>query len=349
MEWPDEKSSSEHLFSDSRWDETVRFARARAEMQAGNYPLAESLWTEWIRKAADPAPGYNNRGIVRYRMGNEEEALRDFETAISKSPHGGPAYWNSYQIYLQTFRLEDAARVQEAAWSSLRDLALFDYRAEEMTHGELVPSPLRMKNAWKDLFRPRRQWFREGMESPYFRFLFRPLRGEWIPWILAAGIGWLLLWKLLSGKIWMHGTCRACGTSSLVVGGKESTDICNQCRAQIGGGFRSGIEREHRVLRFTLHRRYVRACSIIVPAAGAFWAGKDHLALLYGLVLSLFLGLLSISLGAGATVPPLISYMLGGLTRVTAVVVAILWIAGAIWSWKSFENLQVKYNVMLRR
>ncbi|MBP2674211.1 MAG: hypothetical protein H6Q84_1051 [Deltaproteobacteria bacterium] len=348
-EWPERTSASGHPFSDSRWEEMVLFARARAEMQAGNHAAADSLWTEWIGKSEDPAPGYNNRGIVRHRMGRPAEALADFEVSASRSPGGGPAYWNSYQMYLQTFRLEDAARVQDSAWGSLRDLELFDYRAEEMTHGELVPSPLRMKDAWKDLFTPRRQWLRDGMESPLYRFLFRPLTGKQVPWVLAAAVLWLLVWKPLSRKIWMHGTCRACGTRTLVVGGTESTDICNHCRAQIGGGIRAGVEREHRILGITMHRRYVRACSVFVPGAGALWAGRNISAMIYGLILSLSLGVVSVSWGAGASVPPLIAAMLGGLMKAALAAVAILWIAGAVWSWKAFDTLQVKYNITLRR
>ena len=84
----------------------------------------------------------------------------------------------------------------------------------------------------------------------------------------------MLLWKPLSTKIWMHGTCRSCGTRTLVVGGAEATDICNQCRAQVGGGIRAGEEREQRLLTITMHRRYVRACSIARPGGRGALGGE---------------------------------------------------------------------------
>ena len=348
-EWPPPESESGHPFGGTRWAEMVLFARARAEMQAGNLETAETLWTGWIRDAKDPSAGYNNRGIVRQRMGKTSEALEDFEKAMAKGPQGSPAYWNSYQMYLRTFRLEEAARVQEAAWGSLRELRFFDYRAEDMTHGEMVPSPLLVRDIWKDLFTPRREWIRDGEEGSVFRFLFRPLPMKWAPAFLVFGVFWMLLWKPISTKIWMHGTCRSCGTRTLVVGGAETTDICNQCRAQVGGGIRAGEEREQRLLTITMHRRYVRACSVLVPGAGALWAGKGVAAMIYGALLSLALGVLTISVGAGDTVSPLISEMMGGIAKGALAAVVVLWVAGAAWSWKSFGSLQFSYNIVPRR
>lgn len=348
-EWPLPDAGAGHPFGESRWAEMVRFARARAEMQAGNNEKAEALWTEWVRDVGEPSPGYNNRGIVRQRLGRTAEALDDFEKAVAKEPKGSPAYWNSYQMYLRTFRLEEASKVQEAAWGSLRDLRFYDYRAEEMTHGEMVPSPLLVRNIWKGLFTPRAAWLRDGGEGSVFRFLFRPLSGKWVPALLAFGAAWLLLWKPLSKKIWIHGACRSCGTRTLVVGGAEATDICNQCRAQVGGGIRSGEEREQRLLTIALHRRYVRACSLLVPGAGALWAGKSLSAMIYGILLSLPLGVLTVSLGAGGAVSPLISEVMRGVAKGALSAVAVLWVAGAAWSWKSFGSLQFSYNIVPRR
>lgn len=347
--WPDASSSSERFFGGARWEETVKFARARAEMQAGNLAAADALWTEWIREARDPAEGYNNRGIVRVGLGMTAEALADFEESAARTPAGGPAYWNMYQVYLQTFRLEDAARVQAAAWDSLRDLKLFDYRAEELTQGELLPSPLRVGDAWRELFTPRREWFRDAADSQVYRFLFRPLPGKWVPFLLGAGWFWAVMWKPLSRKIWMHSTCRPCGTRTLVVGGPENADICNACRAQVGGGIRSGEEREQRILNITLHRRYVRACSVLFPGAGALWAGKDLSSMIFGILLSLSLGVLTVSIGAGGMAHSLISDMLGGLAWAASSVVAVLWLIGAAWGWRSFDALQLKYNISAQR
>ncbi len=341
----DAKSLSGNSLSGPRWKELEKFARARAEMQSGDLALAESMWTDWIREARDPAAGYNNRGIVRVWLGKTDEALADFETAAERNPQGSPAHWNAYQVYLQTFRLEDAARVQVAAWAALRGLKLFDYRAEEMTHGELVPSPLHGGNAWRDLLKPKTAWFRETSEGPYYRFFFRPLPGKWIMVFLVFGCLWTAMWKFLSGKIWMHSTCRACGTRTLIVGGREATDICNPCRVQVGGGLRTWDERGQRLFNITMHRRYVRVCSVVFPGAGALWAGKDFPTVIYGLLLSLPLGAITVSLGARDTAPPLISDLLGGVVMAALTLLALLWAFGAVWGWRSFDTLQVHCNV----
>jgi tetratricopeptide (TPR) repeat protein len=349
VDWKEAEPATGSTFDGSRRAEMVLFARARAEMQAGNNEKAESLWDEWIRNAKEPSAGLNNRGIVRHRLGKTSEALKDFEKAVSEGPRGGPANWNAYQTYLRTFRLEEAAKVQEAAWGSLRELRFFDYRAEEMTHGELVPSPLLVGDVWKELFTPRREWLKDSGEGSFFRFLFRPLPVKWVPAFIVLAVFWMILWKPLSTKIWMHGTCRSCGTRALVVGGAEATDICNQCRAQVGGGIRAGEEREQRLLYIQLHRRYVRACSVVVPGAGALWAGKGLAAMVYGILLSLVLGVLTVSTGAGRPVPPLISEMMDGAAKGALAVLALLWILGVAWSWKSFTALQFKYNIVPRR
>ena len=245
----------------------ARSARARAAMQGGDLRAAESLWTGMIEEEGDLADAYNNRGIVRVRLGRTEEALADFEAAASLDPAGGRAQWNAYQVYLQKFRLDLAARIQPVAWAGMRRLVPFDYRAEEMTHGELVASPLRVGDVWSTLFTVREEWLREARGSAFHDLIFRPVPGKWVPAFLAAGWIWAVLWKLLYRKIWVSSACRACGASTLVVGSRESTDICNACRAQVGKGFRVGEERELRGLSISLHRRYVRACSVLFPGA----------------------------------------------------------------------------------
>jgi len=348
-EWPDATAFPGGVFAGPRWRELVTYARARAEMQGGDLATAESLWTEWIRQAAEPASGYNNRGIVRVWLGKTEEALADFGEAASLGPKGNPASWNAYQVYLQTFRLEDAARIQGSAWAALRALTLFDYRAEEMTHGELVPSPLRIGDVWGDLLTPRWAWFRRAAESPYYGFFFGPLPGRWLPLFLAAGLLWTATSKLLSRKAWMHSTCRACGTRAPIVGGPEGSDICTPCRAQVGRGFRAGEERGQRIFTIAMHRRYVRACSVLLPGAGALWAGKDLSSLIYGMAFSLPLGLVTVSLGASHAAPALLSDMLGSLVTAGAGAAAILWAAGAYWGWRSFNALQYHCNVAMQR
>ena len=333
------------LLTGPQWERMARFARARAEMEGGNLRTAESLWTERIEEGGDLADAYNNRGIVRIRLGKTEEGLADFETAASLSPAGGPAHWNAYQVYLQEFRLAQAAWIQPVAWAGIRALVPFDYRAEEMTHGELVAAPLRVGDVWRSLFTVREEWFREARRSAFHARFFRPVPGEWVMAFLAAGLAWVALWKLLSRKIWMSSVCRSCGAGTLVVGSRESFDICNACRAQVGKGIRGGEESERRGLSISLHRRYVRACSVLFPGAGALWAGKELQAMLYGILLSLAAGLFTVSWSAARQAGGLIGDMQADLWRAALGAFAVLWLAGAAWGWRSFENLQMYHNV----
>ncbi len=329
----------------AEWERMARFARARSEMEGGNLRTAESLWTELISEGGDSGEAYNNRGIVRVRLGKTEEGLADFEAAASLGSAGGRAQWNAYQVYLQEFRLAQASRIQPVAWAGIRALVPFDYRAEEMTHGELIAAPLRAGDVWRSLFTVREAWFREARRSPIHARFFRPLPGGWVTTFLAAGLAWTALWKLLSRKIWVSSVCRSCGAGTLVVRSREAVDICNACRAQVGKGFRVGEERELRGLSISLHRRYVRACSVLFPGAGALWAGKEFRAMLYGLLLSLAAGLFTVAWSAGRLAGGLIGDMQTDLWRVALGAVAVLWLFGAAWGWRSFENLQLGHNV----
>ncbi|MGB7629901.1 MAG: tetratricopeptide repeat protein [Candidatus Deferrimicrobium sp.] len=334
------------LLTEPQWERLARSARARAEMQGGDLRAAESIWTELIQRGGgDLADAYNNRGIVRVRLGRTEEGLADFEAAASIRPAGGRAQWNTYQLYLQEFRLEQAARIQPVAWAGIRSLVPFDYRAEEMTHGELIASPLRVGDVWKTLFTVREEWLREAPGSAFHDMFFRPVPGGWVLAFLAAGWVWMALWKLLSRKIWMSSVCRSCGASTLVVGSREATDICNACRAQVGKGIRGGEERERRGLSISLHRRYVRACSILFPGAGALWAGKEFRTMIYGILLSLSAGLFTVSWSAGRLTGGLIGEMQTDLWRAALGAVVVLWLFGAAWGWRSFESLQMYHNV----
>ena len=248
-------------------------------------------------------------------------------------------------MYLQEFRLAQAARIQPVAWAGIRGLVPFDYRAEEMTHGELVASPLRVGDVWGSLFTVREEWFGEARRSTFHALFFRPVPGEWVMAFLAAGLAWAALWKLLSRKIWMSSTCRSCGAGTLVVRSREGVDICNACRAQVGKGIRGGEERELRGLSISLHRRYVRACSVLFPGAGALWAGKELRTMVYGVLLSLTAGLFTVSWSAGRMAGGLIGDMQTDLWRAALAVFAVLWMAGAFWGWRSFENLQLHHNV----
>src|SRR5512140_436879 len=333
------------MLTGPQWKRMARFARARAEMQGGDLRTAESLWTELIEEGEDLAGAFNNRGIVRVRLGRTEDGLADFEAASSLRPAGGPAQWNAYQRYLQAFRLDQAARIQPVAWAGIRGLVPFDYRAEEMTHGELVASPLRVGDVWRTLFTARKEWVREARGSAFNDLFYHPVPGRWVPAFLAAGWVWAVLWKLLSRKIWMSSVCRSCGAGTLVVGSREAADICNACRAQVGKGIRGDEESEWRGLSISLHRRYVRACSLLFPGAGALWAGKELQAMLYGILLSFFAGLVTVSWSAGRLAGGLIGEMQTDIWRMALGAVAVLWLFGAAWGWRSFETLQLNHNV----
>ena len=333
------------LLSGPEWARMARFARARSEMEAGNLQTAESLWTERIAEGGDTADAYNNRGIVRIRLGKTEEGLADFEAAASLSPAGGRAQWNAYQVYLQEFQLAQASRIQPVAWAGIRNLVPFEYRAEEMTHGELVTAPLRVEDVWRNLFTVREEWFLEARRSAFHALFFRPVPGGWVMVLLAAGLFWTVLWQLLSRKIWVSSVCRSCGAGTLVVRSREAVDICNACRSGVGRGIRGGEESELRGLSISLHRRYVRACSVLFPGAGVLWAGKDFQALLYGLLLSLSAGLFTVSWSAGRLAGGLIGDMQTDIWRAALGTVAVLWLFGASWGWRSFENLQLHHSV----
>ncbi|OYV75577.1 MAG: hypothetical protein B7Z74_01080, partial [Deltaproteobacteria bacterium 21-66-5] len=107
----------------------------------------------------------------------------------------------------------------------------------------------------------------------------------------------------------------------------------------------AGEERERRVLSISLHRRYVRACSVLFPGAGALWAGKEFRAMLYGILLSLSAGLFTVSWSAGRLAGGLIGDMQTDIWRVALGAVGVLWLFGAAWGWRSFENLQLYHNV----
>ncbi len=331
--------------SEPEWRRIVQFARARAEMAGGDLRTAEALWSGLIREGIDPAGAHNNRGIVRVRLGKTEEGLADFETSAQLRAAGGRAQWNAYQIYLQEFRLEQAARIQPDAWAGIRNLVPFDYRAEEMTHGELVPSPPRVGDVWSSLLKTREEFLRKADGSAIGNRFFHPVPGKWVAVFLAACYGWAAVWKLLSRKIWTSSVCRSCGGGTLVAGAHDAADICNACGSQVGKGVRAGEEREKRGLCILLHRRYVRACSVLVPGAGALWAGKGVKVLPYGVLLSLSAGLITVSWGVGTPAEGLIADMRGDLLTAAFAAFAVLWLFGAAWGWRAFGNLQLLHNV----
>jgi len=118
---------------------------------------------------------------------------------------------------------------------------------------------------------------------------------------------------------------------------------------QVGKGVRAGEESERRGLGISLHRRYVRACSVLFPGAGALWSGKELRAMPYGILLSLSAGLFTVSWSAGRLAEGLIGDMQDDIWRAALGAVALLWLAGAAWGWRSFENFQLAHNVSGKR
>ncbi|HZW36463.1 MAG TPA: hypothetical protein VFF01_05940, partial [Candidatus Deferrimicrobiaceae bacterium] len=192
----------------------IRFEQARRQMQSGDAAAAEKLWTSLVEEGRELPEVLNNRGIVRARMGKTAAALADFEAAISKNPSEGPALWNAYQMNLQLFHLEEARRIQPDAWERVRNMAPYFLRPADMEQDEWIASPLPVGEIWKAIFRFRGDWVREAGESDFFGMFFHPLSPRAA--LLFLALVWIFstAWKFLSRKLWVHGTCRACGSRS---------------------------------------------------------------------------------------------------------------------------------------
>jgi len=323
----------------------VRFEKARTEMQAGHAAAAEKLWTSLVQEGIELPEVLNNRGIVRAQQGRIAEALSDFEAAVSKHPQDGPALWNAYQVHLQLFNLEQARRIQPVSWEQIQRMAPFLLRPSDMEQGEWIASALPVDEIWKAIFQFRGEWIQDAGESDFFGMFFHPLSPRSALLFLAAVGLFSAGWKLLSRRIWVHGTCRACGNRSLVVRARETSDICTPCRVKIGGGIRAGQERNRRVQGIVMHRRYVKGASLLVPGSGALWAGKEVRALVYGLALSAALGGVTSSLGGKLLGDPLVSDLQATVVVWTVLLTGVLWAAGAGWGIRAFSALQRNHNI----
>ncbi len=323
----------------------VRYARARGEMQSGRAAAAEKLWTELVQEGRELPEILNNRGIARAQQGNIEEALEDFEAAVEKRPDDAPALWNAYQVHLQMFNLERARKIQPQAWELVQKMAPFRFRPAEMEQGEWVASALPVGEIWKGLYQIGGNWLSNAGGSDFFIMFFHPLSVRISLIFLGVVLVSSTAWKLLARKLWVHNTCRACGSLSLVVRSREVHDICTPCRVKIGGGIRAGEERDRRVQTIVLHRRYVRIASILVPGSGALWAGKQIRTLLYGLVLSIALAGVSASLGGERAGDALVAELQGTVTLWSSILVALLWASGILWGIRSFYILQRVHNI----
>lgn len=337
--WPDASLISGNGEERSPISRLVRFSRGRAAMLAGEPGKSERIWTGLLNDGEQTAEILNNRGIVRAQQGRLREALADFEAALRRSPDAGPPLWNAYHVNLQLFDLERARTLQPRAWEQVQAMIPYNLRPAEMEQGEWIASPLQVGAIWKTLLSFRTDWIREAAESDLFRLYFRPLTP--LESLAFLGLVWLVAgaWKALSLKVWVNRTCRGCGGNTLIVGNRETHEFCNPCRTRIGSSSADTDEPDRRGQGIGFHRLYVSACSMLVPGAGWFWAGKEVRAIGFGILLSLSLGFLSSSAGAlsGGSI---VSDLLQKVFLLSVVITAILWLAGSVSGIRSFRNMQ---------
>ncbi len=317
----------------------VEFSRARAAMQAGNHEKAERIWTDLVEAGRDIPEVRNNRGISRANQGKIKDALSDFEAAFAKRLEDGPALWNAYQAYLQVFNLERARLIQPLAWDKLRGISPFRFRPSDMEAGEWLASPLPVRELMGVLLHRWSALLWEAGEGVFYRMFFRPLTPQVA--LLFLLLVWLssVTWKFLALRVWVHATCRGCGSQTLVVGIREATDFCNMCQAHVGWGIRAGEERDRRALDIRMHRNYVRAASVLVPGSGGLWSGKEFRTMAYVVILSLSLAAVSLSLGAREG-GDIVSELQSIAARWAILSTAVLWLAGAMWGIRSFGRMQ---------
>ena len=338
-QWPAEASKGHVPVGGAAPYWLVEFSQARAAMQAGDHEKAEQIWTELVEAGKDLPEVRNNRGISRANQGKIKDALTDFEAAFAKRLEDGPALWNAYQAYLQVFNLERARLIQPLAWDKVRGLPPFRFHPSDMEAGEWLASPLPvgelirvLLQRWSDLL-----W--EAGEGVFYRMFFHPLTPR-IAFLFLLLV-WLssVTWKFLALRVWVHATCRGCGSQTLVVGMREASDFCNMCQAHVGWGIRAGEEKERRDLGIRMHRNYVKVASILVPGSGGLWSGKEFQTMAYIVLLSLSLAALSLSLGAREG-GDLVSELQSIAAQWAGVSTVALWLAGAVWGIRSFGRMQ---------
>jgi len=317
----------------------VEFSQGRAAMQAGNHEKAEGIFTKLVEAGKDISEVRNNRGISRANQGKIKDALSDFEAAYAKRLNDGPALWNAYQAYLQVFNLERARLIQPLAWDKVREVSPFRFHPSDMEAGEWLASPLPVNELIGVLVQRWRALLWEAGEGVFFKLFFRPLTPQVA--LLFLLLVWLssVTWKFLALRVWVHTTCRGCGSQTLVVGIREATDFCNMCQAHVGWGIRAGQDRERRALGIRMHRNYVKGSSVLVPGSGGLWSGKELRTMAYVVLLSLSLAAVSLSLGAREG-GDIVSELQSTAARLSIISTAALWLAGAVWGIRSFRRMQ---------
>jgi hypothetical protein len=173
----------------------------------------------------------------------------------------------------------------------------------------------------------------------FYRMFFRPLTPQVA--LLFLLLVWLssVTWKVLALRVWVHATCRGCGSQTLVVGIREATDFCNMCQTHVGWGIRAGEDKERRALGIRMHRNYVKAASVLVPGSGGLWSGMEFRTMAYVVLLSLSLAAVSLSLGAREG-GDIVSELQSIAARWAIISTAALWLAGAVWGIRSFGRMQ---------
>ena len=236
-------------------------------------------------------------------------------------------------------RLEQARLLQPMAWDRIRKISPYRFHPSDMDTGEWLASPLPVNQLVRVLFQRREDLLRLAGEGEYYRMFFRPLAPRIA--VLFLVLVWLssVIWKIYSMRVWVHHTCRGCGTQTLVVGIREASDFCNMCHAQVGWGIRAGEERERRALGIRMHRNYVRAVSLLLPGSGGLWSGKEIRTMAYVVILSLTLASLSMSLGA-QDAGDIVSELQAIVARWSILLTAVLWLAGTVWGIRSFDRMQ---------
>jgi tetratricopeptide (TPR) repeat protein len=75
----------------------------------------DSMALEVLDKALASQPdfayGYNNRGMVKHRLGRTEEAIKDIEHSLRLKPYNSYAYRNLVQIYSETNKPQKACEM----------------------------------------------------------------------------------------------------------------------------------------------------------------------------------------------------------------------------------------------
>jgi len=93
-------------------EEHLVVGQAQTELSLERYPEAEQLYTTVLKRGASSrfAHYHLQRGNIRYRMEQFENAITDYEEAIQQDPEGllHQARWNLAQSYRSLGRTEDA-------------------------------------------------------------------------------------------------------------------------------------------------------------------------------------------------------------------------------------------------